>query len=61
MYVSRTINNIAKLVILIDNGDREMKVGLFDGGEDSEHNDTGFVEVSKAFVVQHTIFFGTSI
>ncbi len=32
---------------------------LFDGGDDSEHNCVGFVEMPKIFAVQDSLFFGT--
>ena len=35
-----------------------MKLGSFDGGEDGEHTDVGFVQIPKIFVTYDTIFFG---
>ena len=35
-----------------------MKFGLLDGGEDSEYNGDGFVEISIIFVIQDAFIFG---
>ena len=35
-----------------------MELRSFGGGEDIGYNDTSFVEVSKIFVTQNTVFFG---
>ena len=34
-------------------------MGSLDGGEDSEHNDGRFVEISKIFATQNTFSLGT--
>ena len=39
--------------------ERETLFGLFDGGDDGEHNDVGFVEVTEIFLTQNAFFFGT--
>ena len=42
-----------------NNGVRRLKFGLFDSGDNGEHNGVSLVEISKIFVTQHNFFFGT--
>ncbi len=37
-----------------------MKFGLFDGGEDGEHNGVGFKEISRISAMQDAFFFGAT-
>ncbi len=41
------MNNIAKYANSGDNGARQEKFGLYDGGDDDEYNGVGFVEISS--------------
>ena len=40
------------------NGTKEMRFSSFDGGQDGEYNDGGFVVISKTFEMQGACFFG---
>ena len=42
MYASEVVNNMYKGAHAANNGDREMKIISFEGGEDGEENRVGF-------------------
>ena len=56
MCVNWKINNIAKEVNFVYNGDREMKFESLDDGVDDTHNDVHLVEISKIIATQEDFF-----
>ncbi len=58
MCISWRINIIAELTFSVNNGARKMEFGSLDDGEDGEHNDVGFVEISKILTLQNAFPYG---
>ena len=58
MCISGGINSIAKWDKSASNGARKIEFGSFGGEKERKHTGVGFVEISKIFATQGTLFFG---